>query len=554
MSSAPVTSTSGAKGSSIYVATPPTSQHLMLSTSSNSIPRSESPSINCSREVKDIVGKMFPNDDIKKVHHHDLCLEKPGHCNLNAGKFKHEWISLKAKNDGKSKNINSAFDLDAGLWWLIYIEDRGMFCLLCMKHMQGEARLAPFCEKPSVRMRPGTLGDHLSSASHKSSVQVEHTQRVSQFHKLSVQKDQAQDTILKNAFLSAYWLAKEEVANKKFPSLLTLLERAGNHTMKFFMHRSQQSTIEIFHSIGDELRERIVALINKSSAVGLLCDDAMDVSVIEQFIGFLQFYNHGLQNVEVKFLFAEDALKKSDSANSQALYDIVVDQFKAIGLKKLTGLCTDGASVMVGKREGLAAKLKRDCPQMINIHCVCHKLALACVDADQDLKYVDHMATIIRQLWQSMENSSKRTKAYMKTQMQLHSIGLNRKSKKKVFKKLKKACKTRWLSFNNSVASLFEDLPAVMLALSSLPESDAMAYGLLQNIKNAKFIAALYILHSVLPHLAYLSMAFQKGKVNFGHIEPALQCTKDALEELKTGQMLQKLKTDLTLEGKLFKV
>ena len=191
VSSAPVTSTSGAKGSSIYVATPPTSQHLMLSTSSNSIPRSESPSINCSREVKDIVGKMFPNDDIKKVHHHDLCLEKPGHCNLNAGKFKHEWISLKAKNDGKSKNINSAFDLDAGLWWLIYIEDRGMFCLLCMKHMQGEARLAPFCEKPSVRMRPGTLGDHLSSASHKSSVQVEHTQRVSQFHKLSVQKDQA---------------------------------------------------------------------------------------------------------------------------------------------------------------------------------------------------------------------------------------------------------------------------------------------------------------------------------------------------------------------------
>ena len=164
------------------------------------------------------------------------------------------------------------------------------------------------------------------------------------------------------------------------------------------------------------------------------------------------------------------------------------------------------------------------------------------------------MATIIRQLWQSMENSSKRTKAYMKTQMQLHSIGLNRKSKKKVFKKLKKACKTRWLSFNNSVASLFEDLPAVMLALSSLPESDAMAYGLLQNTKNAKFIAALYILHSVLPHLAYLSMAFQKVKVNFGHIEPALQCTKDALEELKTGQMLQKLKTDLTLEGKLFKV
>ena len=267
-----------------------------------------------------------------------------------------------------------------------------------MKHMQGEARVAPLCEKPSVCMWPGTLGDHLVSANHKSSVQVEHTQWVSQFHKMSVQKDATQDAILHRAFLSAYWLAKEEVANRKFSLLLNLLKHARINMMKFFMHRSQQSKIEIFQVIGDELRERLIALINKSSAVGLLCDDAMDVSITEQFIGFVQFFDHGRQNVEVEFLFAEDALQKSDSANSQALYDIVVDQFEAIGLQKLSGLCIDGVDVMVGKREGLAAKLKRDCRHVINIHCVCHRLALACVDAERELKYVDHVATIIRQL------------------------------------------------------------------------------------------------------------------------------------------------------------
>ena len=75
---------------------------------------------------------------------------------------------------------------------------------------------------------------------------------------------------------------------------------------------------------------------------------------------------------------------------------------------------------------------------------------------------------------------------------------------KKVFKKPKKACKTKWLSFNNSVASLYEDLLAVMVTLSSFPESDAMAYGLLKNFKSGKFVSVLYILLSVLPHLAYL--------------------------------------------------
>ena len=68
-------------------------------------------------------------------------------------------------------------------------------------------------------------------------------------------------------------------------------------------------------------------------------------------------------------------------------------------------------------------------------------------------------------------------------------MGLNKKTKKKVFKNLKKACKTRWLSFNNSVASLYEHLPAPLVTRSSLPESDAMAYCLLKNIKSAKFIS-----------------------------------------------------------------
>ena len=137
----------------------------------------------------------------------------------------------------------------------------------------------------------------------------------------------------------------------------------------------------------------------------------------------------------------------------------------------------------------------------------------------------------------------------MKTQMRLHDLGLNRTTKRKVFNKLKKACKTRWLSFNNSVSALCEDLPAVLLTLSSLPESDSMAYGLLKKIRSGKFIATLYLLNSVLPHLAHLSLAFPEGKVNFGHIEPALRYTKDALTDLKTGGMLQTLRADLTPEG-----
>lgn len=71
----------------------------------------------------------------------------------------------------------------------------------------------------------------------------------------------------------------------------------------------------------------------------------------------------------------------------------------------------------------------------------------------------------------------------------------------------------------------------------------------LQKMKNPQFIATLHTLHSILPQLAHMSMAFQGGNVNFCHIEPTLRYTKDALKAPKTGETgetLEALKIDLT--------
>ena len=99
---------------------PDPQRHIPLLTTPPTIPCpipscTESSPINCTRDVKHIVGKIFPEVDISKVHRHDLCQEKT-HCNLSGSKFKHEWLSLKAKSGGKSKNNNSALDVNAALW------------------------------------------------------------------------------------------------------------------------------------------------------------------------------------------------------------------------------------------------------------------------------------------------------------------------------------------------------------------------------------------------------------------------------------------------------
>ena len=61
-------------------------------------------------------------------------------------------------------------------------------------------------------------------------------------------------------------------------------------------------------------------------------------------------------------------------------------------------LASDGASVKPGQRNGLAAKLKSMNSKIISFHYICHRLALSCVDSNDERSYVSVVETILRQL------------------------------------------------------------------------------------------------------------------------------------------------------------
>ena len=47
-------------------------------------------------------------------------------------------------------------------------------------------------------------------------------------------------------------------------------------------------------------------------------------------------------------------------------------------VESLKSFVSDGANVMVGERNGVTARLKLLNQSLVNFHCICHKLALAC--------------------------------------------------------------------------------------------------------------------------------------------------------------------------------
>ena len=80
-----------------------------------------------------------------------------------------------------------------------------------------------------------------------------------------------------------------------------------------------------------------------------------------------------------------------------------------------------------------------------------------------------------------------------------------RKSKVCCGEKVRKACRTRWLSTSNAVDGVHEDFVPIIHAINLADEKDGLAMYLLFKMKSFKFIGTIYVLKAVLTELAALS-------------------------------------------------
>ena len=511
-----------------------------------------------SEDVESIINDLFTEDQKKVLHHYHRCRERncsglrtdeKQRLSSKKDKFQHEWLF--------EANV---FCEKTGLRWLVFVEGEGMYCLICKKYkctnQQNKSDI--FNEKPSVRYKTTAINEHAQSQKHSAAISCEMMNRVSVFQKELDERQKVNDDILYKVFYSIYWLAKEGIANRKAAGLFTLLEKLGVSDLKYFDHRSPASVREMFSTLGCALKEKVVKRAKTAGCFGLLVDDVSDISVMEQMITFIQFYDEDSSEVTVEFLSVDNLLEKNDSANATAMFETITSNLQACALstKKLIGLATGGASVMVGRKNGLAAKLKEVNHRLVSVHCICHNLALACTDAkdDANLKFIKEVETVVTQLWKLFENSPKRLACYLKVQQQMKNLKLSNESTKMVTKKLKKACDTRWLSFNSAVQSLYTDLVAVVQTLKQLKQdpNQPAAYGLLKKINKVKFIGVVYIFKWILPILATLSNSFQKGAINYASIKPSIDHSKDKLNEVKSREeAIKQLKQDLSSGGRL---
>ena len=113
---------------------------------------------------------------------------------------------------------------------------------------------------------------------------------------------------------------------------------------------------------------------------------------------------------------------------------------------------------MTGKNNGVTAILKDLNRHIVIIHCICHKLSLACCDANEGLAYVQEVEKWLLHVWKFFDNSPKRLAAYLKIQMSLKQLQEPcKEAKDKCVRRLAKATRTRWLSLGNAIEGVCRD-------------------------------------------------------------------------------------------------
>ena len=170
----------------------------------------------------------------------------------------------------------------------------------------------------------------------------------------------------------------------------------------------------------------------------------------------------------MKFLFVYHVLEDSSFANAETITKCISNNLDKceLDVQKMMSPVSDGAKVMTGERTGVAARLKQINSKLINVHCVCHGLALACAGTSDETKYITQVEGVLLQLWKFFAKLPKQTALLAKAQEWWRKMKLLEKARSVVAKKVQKACRTRRLSTSNAVDGAYENFVPIIQTIN----------------------------------------------------------------------------------------
>ncbi|XP_069107881.1 uncharacterized protein C17orf113-like [Argopecten irradians] len=299
--------------------------------------------------------------------------------------------------------------------WLKKDDSRGMFCEVCTG--MAHCKTSPF-SVGSKNFQRSALVRHQMSKDHIISMQAKRQQNYMDAAKTCVKKKYL--PILEAQLKTALFLAKENIANRKFLSLIDLqisngstvfqkASSAGQSSATTSMssrgiYTNHQAPADMQKALADVLREMTIVRVKESPFVGIMVDESMDIATDKKLIMFCKIVYGG----QIKIEFCANVTVPDGKADT--IYNSIVNWMNSVGItfKNISGFGSDGASVMTGRLSGVGVKLREQNPRIIHIWCAAHRLALVSHWAAKKVPYLGRVQEMLVAIYFFYEFSAPR--------------------------------------------------------------------------------------------------------------------------------------------------
>lgn len=395
-----------------------------------------------------------------------------------------------------------------------------MFCTIC-RQCKNDTVLSSVTQNYRIK----TLEDHAKSKGHLAAVAAadpKQGQVLVGFSKAAQTRKAAVILALK----TVHWLSVEEIANKKYSSLLHFLrdidvkdavhlQKGANAT-----HDSPDIFNQLLECLNFVLERNLKTDLRKSPFVGIGVDESTDRAQEKHVVIVVRYIQKQSATPKTTFLSCV-SVRDGTAATVLEAIRTSLNHF-GVPIRKVVGLGTDGASSMASSQNGLNGLMKNLNPFTVHVHCVCHRLALSVSQACKDIQLAQAVTTMISTVYTYIQLSPNRLERFKDVAAILESDTV----------KFRHLFEIRWLCLGEAVVALIRNYEPLMIMVGQhAAEGDLTAASIENHMSQYKFVAMLNLLADILAATNHLSKLFQYRDVSFGSIRTNLQNCLTILED-----------------------
>ncbi|KAI7790540.1 putative zinc finger protein 862-like [Triplophysa rosa] len=250
--------------------------------------------------------------------------------------------------------------------------------------------------------------------------------------------------------------------------------------------RSKNYAFEFVNSI-NEMQNETMCNVKNAPWHTLIVDESTDITV------------HKMLVLYIKYREENDVNYKTVFGGIIQLTACTAHDIHRLDLQRMVMLTSDGASVMLGKHNRVAALLKRKIPHLTEQHCVAHREDLGIDDAWKDVPLMRDVETLLRTVYSTFSRSTVKRGKMEDLAKILDEDTLS-------FRPLSEV---RWLSRHQAVNAVLRNY-TVLEEYCKRDNRDPVAIYCYKKLRDSKFKVTLTALGDVLGELAQLCLSFQR--------------------------------------------